>query len=96
MPNRFTIHFRYKENNHSLGIEKGTIHVNNTQFTVYQVQRNNTYLFSICPVINEQLKISWELIEKDRTEYVPKDFIPILGNWINQFYLTKLQNKDSY
>ena len=52
----------------------------------YQVYMDNTYLFSICPVISSEGK-NWELIEKERSPYLPVGFIRFLGNRIDDFYV---------
>jgi hypothetical protein len=52
----------------------------------YQVYIDNTYLFSICPVISPDVK-NWELIEKERAAYLPVGFVRFLGNRIDDFYV---------
>ncbi|MGZ5253077.1 MAG: hypothetical protein ACXWV4_01780 [Flavitalea sp.] len=92
MTNRFTIHFKYREQRQQVFIEQGEIHVNSNSFPVYQVYKSETYLFSLCPVIDDNCSTSWELIEKDRADYMPAGFISTLGNWIDQYYISKAHN----
>jgi hypothetical protein len=52
----------------------------------YQVYMDNTYLFSICPVITLE-GMNWELIEKERAQYLPAGFVTFLGNRIDDYYI---------
>ena len=92
MTNRITIQFKYRQQPQQVYVEQGEIKVNSNSFPVYQVYRSETYLFSICPVVDHNCSTSWELIEKDRAEYMPEGFISILGRWIDQYYISKAHN----
>jgi hypothetical protein len=92
MPNRFTIHFRYKSKDQYVVVEQSQIEGKYGAFHYYQIFRDEAYLFSVCRVVDRHGISGWELIEKDRSHYMPKSFIPVLGNWIDQYYLSKALN----
>ena len=55
---------------------------------LYQVFRNNKYLFSIYPAINDRAEQHWEMMEKDKADNIPSGFIGILGRMIDAYYLS--------
>lgn len=57
-------------------------------FPLYQIFRNNKYLFSIYPTINEHACKEWEMIEKDEAAKIPDGFVGILGRMIDAYYLS--------
>jgi hypothetical protein len=56
--------------------------------SLYQIYRNDVYLFSLFPVINQDCCKVWEIVEKDREPHLPNGFIEVLGNMIDLFYMS--------
>lgn len=82
----FNIHFTSDAGIKKFQIRPEELFVGSRSMAYYQVFINNTYLFSICPVITSEGK-NWELIEKERASYLPNGFVRFLGNRIDDYYV---------
>lgn len=88
MADSFTIQFQWQQKPRRIHIRKAEVNSGTVALPVYQVYKSNVYLFSMLPVIDIKTGKSWELIEKDRLPYLPENFIPTLGRWIDIHYLS--------
>jgi hypothetical protein len=86
MITQFQIQFTSDSGIRKFQIRPEELNVGAHSMGYYQVYMDNTYLFSICPVISTDGK-NWELIEKERAQYLPVGFVRFLGNRIDDFYV---------
>jgi hypothetical protein len=85
----FFIHFNWLNNKRLLEIRTPVMEKNVPIISMYEVFRNNTYLFSLYPSINTESGKVWEIVEKDRESHLPPGFITVLGNMIDHFYISE-------
>jgi len=86
MSTQFQIQFNSETGMRRVQIRPEEINIGRRSMGYYQVYLDNTYLFSICPVVASDGK-NWELIEKERGPYLPVGFVNFLGNRIDEFYV---------
>ena len=82
----FTISFHWRSQDRQLEIRTIADTARDFSISVYEVYRNNVYLFSMCPVITASCKQSWEILEKDREQHMPDGFVDFLGQRIDWHY----------
>jgi hypothetical protein len=86
MNTQFQIQFTSDAGIRKFQIQPEDLKIEERSMAYYQVYMDNTYLFSICPVITLE-GMNWELIEKERAQYLPAGFVTFLGNRIDDYYL---------
>ena len=82
----FEISFQWHSQDRQLQIKTLPETERDVSISMYQVFRNNVYLFSLYPVITATCNKSWEIVEKDREEHMPEGFIDFLGRRIDWHY----------
>lgn len=56
---------------------------------MYQVFKDNKYLFSMYPAVAPADGKCWELIEKEKAGIIPSGFVALLGNVIDEYYINR-------
>lgn len=82
----FNIQFMSDGGLRKVQIRPEEIHNGSRSMGYYQIYMDNTYLFSMCPVVANDGK-QWELIEKERAPYLPVGFLHFLGSRIDEYYV---------
>lgn len=86
MSEQFNILFTSSGGMRQVRICPEEIQVDRRPMSYYQVYMQETYLFSLCPVVDRSGSKCWELIEKDRADYLPSGFVPFLGSRIDDYF----------
>jgi hypothetical protein len=83
----FQLQFSWHNDQRELKVQPATAEAQEF-ISLYQIFRNDVYLFSLFPVINKDCCKVWEIVEKDREAHLPIGFIEVLGNMIDLFYMS--------
>lgn len=83
----FNIKFTWQNKQRKILIRSVAVNDDNASFPLYEVYRNNIHLFSVFPVINQDSRKAWEILEKDREPHIPQAFLHALGYMIDGYYV---------
>ena len=84
----FHIQFNWKNNRRQVLIRTQKVIDISPIIATYEVLWNNTHLFTIYPTFNNNCRMVWKIVEKERESHLPYGFITVLGNVIEDIYVS--------
>ena len=85
---QFKVQFNWKNNRRDLLIRTRKVNGCSPVIATYEVLRNNTHLFTIYPTFNDNCRKVWKIVEQERESHLPYGFIAVLGNIIEDAYIS--------